>query len=87
MPVAIHTKYIGPSNVKGSRIKAYTHRGFCDGKPVIWSVTVPYDHSGEEHEKAAKALLSKHWPEWRAYSFEYVGGSADGLGDVYSVNP
>ena len=50
---AIITKYIGPSNVRGSRIKA-----FCPGG----SITIGYDHSlnSEEcHRKAAEALRDR----------------------------
>ena len=51
---AISTKYIGCSNTKGSRIKAYD----CDNN----SVTIGYPHelSGEAcHLKAALALCDK----------------------------
>lgn len=53
---AIITKYLGPTNVKGSRIKATCAAG---------SVTIDYPHelSGMDcHAKAAYALLAKmHW--------------------------
>jgi hypothetical protein len=49
---AIQTKYLGPTNTKGSRIKAWCERG---------SVTVDYDqYSGVgAHDKAMKALISR----------------------------
>lgn len=50
---AIHTKYIGPTNVRGSRIKATCSAG---------SLTIDYPHelSGQAvHRKAAEALAVK----------------------------
>lgn len=79
---AIFTRYLGPTNTKGSRIKA-TARGV--------SVTVPLDHSldlVERHEKAARALLVKlGWqdhrtalagetPDERGYVFVAISGEA-----------
>ena len=51
---AILTKYLGPTDCKGSRITAWD----CDGNRA----TVPYDHalSGEAvHREAAIALVHK----------------------------
>jgi hypothetical protein len=60
---AIQTKYMGPTNTKGSRIKATCAAG---------SVTIgyPYELSGMDcHAKAAYALLAKmHW------DYKLVGG-------------
>lgn len=53
MKKVIETKYIGPGNVRGTRIKATTEKE---------SVTIPYDHSlnlAENHETAAEALRQK----------------------------
>lgn len=50
---AIQTRYFGPSNVRGSRIKAT-----C----AATSITVGYDHalnSEKNHEAAAIALIAK----------------------------
>lgn len=50
---AIETKFFGPTNFKGSRIKAECAAG---------SVTVGYDHAlnlEENHIAAAKALVAK----------------------------
>ena len=55
--VAILTKFIGPTNYRGSRVKAYTP----DGHRII----VPWDHSQnveENHDAAALALCRKM--EW-----------------------
>ena len=61
---AIQTKYIGATNTRGSRIKAFDE----DGN----STTIPYPHelSGEEvHRKAAEALRDK-----KGWKGELVGG-------------
>ena len=51
---AITTKYLGPSNIKGSRIKAQCSKGV--------SLTIGYDHalnSDENHVLAANKLAEK----------------------------
>lgn len=53
MQQAITTKYIGPTNTRGSRIKASCERG---------SITVAWDYSlnpEENHAVAKKMLVSK----------------------------
>lgn len=60
---AIQTRYFGPSNVKGARIKAWADAG---------SVTIPYPHelSGQAcHRKAAQALADKF-----GWESTYLGG-------------
>lgn len=71
MPQAIVTKYIGPTNNRGSRVKAS-----CDAG----SVTISWDHeldTAGNHRQAALALAAKlDWVgDWR-------GGSVD-AGYVY----
>ena len=71
---AISTKYIGPTNHRGARIKATDHDGNF--------VTVSYTHelsTDGEHDRAALALLQKMgWPgRWVRGSF------AGGRGNVY----
>ena len=62
---AIQTKYFGPGNVKGSRIKAFD----SDGNSV--TISYPHELSGEDvHRKAAEALRDKM--QWKG---EMVGGS------------
>jgi hypothetical protein len=62
---AIQTRYFGPGNVKGSRIKATSGSGI--------SVTVGYDHAlniDANHKAACDALKAKlNWPE------PMIGGS------------
>lgn len=70
---AIVTKYFGPGNVKGSRIKATASAG---------GVTVPYDHSlntDGNHAAAAQALATKY-----AWVGSWVGGGMpEGNGNVF----
>jgi|SRR5882757_684953 len=64
---AIETKYIGPTNTKGSRIKATAWAG---------SVTVPYDHSlslDSNHRAAALRLCELH--QWNSqHHGDIMGG-------------
>jgi hypothetical protein len=50
---AIQTRYFGPTNTKGSRIKAWCAAGST-------TISYPYELSGQSaHRKAAEALVSK----------------------------
>lgn len=72
---AIFTRYLGPTNTKGSRIKA-SARGL--------SVTIPLDHAldlVERHEKAARALLGKLG--WYDRDTALAGETPDGKGYVF----
>ena len=72
--IAIHTKYMGPTNTRGACIKAYTGSGF--------SVTVPFDYSldgVELHFKAVTALIARHHLDWSTDGMRY-GDSSDGKG-------
>ena len=62
--VIIKTKYINPTNTRGSRIAAEANG---------WKVSIPYPHelSGENelsgemvHYEAVKALIEKHQLNW-----------------------
>lgn len=86
MPIAIHTKYIGPSNTKGARVKATIRR---DNK-TLWAVIVPFDHAlncEERHALAARALLRKHAPALLEESISCAGSTLDNLGYVFTVYP
>jgi hypothetical protein len=77
--IAIHTKYIGPSNTRGARIKAYT-AGWGDIKG--FTATVPYNHALDGvnvHFEAVKALVTKNKLDWTLDGMRY-GDSADGRG-------
>lgn len=78
--IAIHTKYLGPTNSSGSRIKAYTA---SYGSQKGLSVTIPYDHALDGvsvHFKAVKALFAKHGENWPSSDNMRYGDSADGRG-------
>ncbi len=78
----IETRYMGPTNTRGSRIKATSASGI--------SITVPYDYeldAFDNHEKAARALMKKlGWtgkiaggslPGNRGYAFVFAEGARD----------
>jgi hypothetical protein len=68
--VAIQTKYIGATNTRGSRIKAWTENG--------QSVSIPYPHEYSHevcHFQAVKALVKKHGLDWDLTDMRY--GSTD----------
>ena len=73
---AITTKYIGPTNFRGSRIKASCEAG---------SITLPYDYSENDggHYGAAVALIKKLG--WEDYGTWYRGDTANG--HVYVCSP
>jgi len=67
----ITTKYLGPTDTQGTRIKA-VHTG------AATSITVPYNYalSNEGNHKEAAATLTKKL-EWNG---EYIGGhTKDGM--------
>lgn len=74
----IITKYLGPTNARGSRIKA-RQSGSYACKPV--SVTIAWDYSlsaEQNHTNAAKAVAAKLG--WRG---DWVGGDSGGTGLVF----
>lgn len=70
---AIQTKYMNPTNVRGSRIKA-----ICGAGTII----VPYDSELDplaNHEAAAQALCDKlGWTEANSFPHTVAGQLADG---------
>lgn len=69
---AISTKFYGPTNTRGGRVKAS-----CDAG----SLTIPYDHGNTEaanHANAAKALAAKL--QWDG---QYFGGSLNAKAGGY----
>ncbi len=77
MSVAILTKYLGPTNHRGSRVKAYTESGL--------KITVSWDHALNvemNHRAAAHALANKMgWHgNWAGgaieHGYAYVNASA-----------
>lgn len=70
---AITTKYLGPSNVRGSRVKARAEAG---------SVTLSWDdalNEAENHRAAAVALCKKFKWDGRLHG----GGTGDGFVFVF----
>lgn len=64
---AIETKFFGPSNIKGARIKAYD----MDNNNIM--IPYPYELSGENvHRKAAEALIQKMG--WGRPGDQLIGG-------------
>jgi len=78
---SIQTKFIGPTNSRGARIKAYT-ASWGDMRGL--SITVPFSYElreEERHWEAVKALISKHDLKWgREFA---IGASVDGRGYVF----
>ena len=74
---AICTKYIGPSNTRGARIKAYSESGL--------SVTVPYNHamSGQAVHFAAVIEFCAQNPVWGPAGLYRAGAIKSGYAWVY----
>lgn len=80
--IAIHTKFIGPTNTRGARIKAYT-AGYGDHKGFSAVIPYPYELSFEAcHFEAVKELIRKNNLEWDLTAMRF-GDSADGRGYVF----
>lgn len=80
--IAIHTKFIGPTNTRGARIKAYT-AGYGDRKGFSAVISYPYELSFEAcHFEAVKELVRKNNLEWDLTAMRF-GDSADGRGYVF----
>lgn len=84
MSQAITTKYLGPTNFRGARVKATSQAG---------SLTLPWDDAkgiDDNHYAAALALAMKF--DWvRQYDLDkgtihiVGGGMPDGRGNVYII--
>lgn len=70
---AISTKYLGPTNTNGSRVKAIARKR--EGNLPALALTDSWDHSGsieDNHARVAKLLAVKM--EWSGL---YIGGGTD----------
>jgi hypothetical protein len=77
--IAIHTKYLSPTNTRGARIKAYTS-GYGDIKGFTATIGYPHELSGVDcHFKAVKAMIEANNLDWNTDGMRY-GDSADGRG-------
>ena len=75
---AILTKYLGPTDHKGARIRAR-----CDAGSI--TISYPHELSGYDvHAAAAMALVRKL--EWQDYGSWVVGGLPDQAGFVFVNN-
>ena len=78
---AIWTKYLGPTNFRGSRVKAVAENANGFGAEI--GATVEYDDAlsvEANHDSAALALCEKMgWP-----GDLMRGGRPDGMGNVYT---
>jgi hypothetical protein len=76
--IAIHTKFMGATNHRAARIKAYS----CEGHAAI--VPVEYDLGEvERHLLAARALIAAHLSCPPDHEVMTYGGSADGRGYTF----
>ena len=60
MSLAIHTKFLGATDVRGSRVMAVVRLD----RDTTWRVTLPYDHAlnpEQMHAAAATALVEKRF--------------------------
>ncbi len=76
--ISIQTKFLGPTNYRGDRIKATSMQGFSDGKKP--SVTIPYDYgltNEENHREAATKLLPQIVNEYTINNVMLVAGGCD----------
>jgi hypothetical protein len=83
--IAIHTKYLNPTNTRGARIKAYTAP--CGGiKGFEATISYPHEQSYQLcHFEAVKALVIKNNLDWDLSDMRY-GDSADGKGYTFCFN-
>jgi len=80
--IAIHTKYLAPTNSNGARIKAYTAGGM-GYKGFTATIPYPYGLEGAEcHFKAVQELVKKNNLDWNLDGMRY-GDSADGKGFAF----
>lgn len=80
----IETAFHGPTDARGSRVKAWTVGA---GKRAT-TVTVPWDHaldSRENHERAARGLVGKLWSHAHSQAYRLLHCSRDGGGYVFAV--
>ena len=56
--IGIKTKYLGPTNYRGSRIKATAMDTYSDGKPISTTLSIDFSYGQEEaHRKVAEVLV------------------------------
>jgi len=99
--VAIVTKYLGPTDYRGSRIAAFVPERIaaCDNdgeadwnRPSYWRLTIPYPHElgpgAKAHQAAAMALARRLGWFGTWYAGALVTGYCFVMGDEpYAVTP
>ena len=79
MRQAIETKFLGPTNLRGARVKATAQAGSVI---ISWDDALGVD---ENHYAAAMALANKYG--WNSKGVKwYGGGSPGGRGNVFVCN-
>ena len=71
--LGIQAKYIGPTNTRGARIKAWANKDI--------QVTIPYPYGDSEpmcYFRAVEALVKKHNLQWPIEEMTY-GGTPEGM--------
>ena len=90
MSLAIHTKFLGATDTKGSRVMAVVRLD----RDTTWRITLPYDHAlnpEQMHAAAATALVQKrfsliaHLLKKGKISFSVCGNTLDNLGYVFTL--
>jgi len=62
MKIAIQTKYLGPTNTQGARIKAWRHNE---------KIVVPYDYAAQDaHLSAVRGFLRKLYSPYKVVKIE-----------------
>jgi hypothetical protein len=90
MSLAIHTKFLGATGVRGSRVMAVVRLD----RDTTWRVTLPYDHAldpEQMHAAAATALVEKRFELLAkslangAVKISVCGNTLDNLGYVFTL--
>ena len=79
--IAIHTKYIGSTDTRPGRVKAYTSPDH-NGKKRTAEITATGWLNQDDHFFAVKELIIKHQLDWDISEMCY-GDSADGRGYTF----
>jgi hypothetical protein len=78
--IAIETKYLAPTNSRGSRIKAFT----CNGHS--FSIPYPYELSNEKaHFAAVKAMVAAKGLDWYLGNMRF-GGTKNGYVFCFDIS-
>lgn len=90
MSLAIHTKFLGATDTKGSRVMAVVRLD----RDTTWRITLPYDHAlnhEQMHAAAAAALVEKRFQLLAkslangAVKISVCGNTLDNLGYVFTL--